>query len=910
MRLFSRIERIPRSTFLLLSILLLHAPTLHAQTGALAGRVTEEGSGAPLSGATIRVSGSGNGTQVSGGISHSDGSFTVKGIPAGTYTVEISYVSYTTFHRTDVKIAAGETTRLEAALAQHALSIDEIVVSASRRPEKVTSAPASVSVVSAREIQEQPALTTVEHLKGITGLDIVQSGLTQSNVVARGFNNAFSGTLMVLTDNRIASVPSLRLNAYNFIPLVNEDIQQIEVIRGPGSALYGPNTANGVLHILTRSPFSSTGTWLSVAGGERDLFQGMMRHAGTIGERLGYKISAQYMRGTDWGFTDSVELAARRDFLADTAHRGVLPDTLRIARRDSSIERVAGEVRLDYAPTDDLTAILAVGANMAVRNPDITGVGGAQARNWLYTYYQARVLYRDLFVQAFLNRSDAGESYLLRTGAPVVDRSTQFVAQAQYSNTFEGIGRLAYGVDYLLTNPVTDSTITGGNEGNDDITEVGAYVQAEATLIPERLDLVAAGRVDRHSRLKDPIFSPRAALVYTPAADQTIRATFNTAYSAPTTNDLFLDIVAQHTPVFDVRATGVPENGFTFQRGTDGHALMHGNPLFGYDASPRPVSDIAPAWHALQALVRASGIGLLDSVAPPPASTVELRTVNAGTGGFDSTGEPADRPGIRPTINSTFELGYRGVIEKSIVLSVDLYRSHYHDFIGPLQAMTPNVFFNRTALTAYLLDALSRMKNVGDSTQLAELARVLADTASKIPFGVISPVGATDPNAVLFASRNYGDITIYGYDIGVQAAVTRELTLNGTASYVDKNFFHNLDGVSDLALNAPKFKYSVGAEYRNPAIGLNADARLRHVDGFAVNSGVYIGSVPSYSVVDVNVGYRLPFVERMNLGLSVQNLLTWVEGSSESPFTLRHAEFVGTPALGRLAMLRATYEFR
>ena len=116
----------------------------------------------------------------------------------------------------------------------------------------------------------------------------------------RGFNNIFSGSLLTLTDNRIARVPSLRVNAFNFIPTSNEDIERVEVVFGPGSALYGPNSASGVFHILTKSPFGSEGTQLSFGGGEHDVLNGSFRHASSIGDKVGFKISAQYYQGTDW----------------------------------------------------------------------------------------------------------------------------------------------------------------------------------------------------------------------------------------------------------------------------------------------------------------------------------------------------------------------------------------------------------------------------------------------------------------------------------------------------------------------------------------------------------------------------------------------------------------------------------
>ena len=134
-------------------------------------------------------------------------------------------------------------------------------------------------------------------MKSVRGVDVVNTGLNSSNVVVRGFNNVFSGSLLSLVDNRIARVPSLRVNAYSLIPTVSEDIEQIEVVSGPGAALYGPNSANGVMHILTRSPFTSQGTTISLGGGERGVLMGSLRHAGVINETIGYKLSGNYFQG-------------------------------------------------------------------------------------------------------------------------------------------------------------------------------------------------------------------------------------------------------------------------------------------------------------------------------------------------------------------------------------------------------------------------------------------------------------------------------------------------------------------------------------------------------------------------------------------------------------------------------------
>ena len=98
----------------------------------------------------------------------------------------------------------------------------------------------------------------------------------------------------------------------------DDDVERMEVVLGPGSALYGPNTANGVLHILTRSPLSAPSTTFSIMGGERDLLHGMFRVSQPFGDNFGVKLSGQYLQADDlndrseltepWRFTPYVSI--------------------------------------------------------------------------------------------------------------------------------------------------------------------------------------------------------------------------------------------------------------------------------------------------------------------------------------------------------------------------------------------------------------------------------------------------------------------------------------------------------------------------------------------------------------------------------------------------------------------------
>ena len=563
----------------------LTAWTAAAGAAELKGTITDRG-GSPLPGANVAVTGDSL-DRPRGAVSNAEGRYAVPALAPGTYEVRATHVGYRTAKRAEVRVGPAGTT-LDFELEAAVIDLEQSVVSASRRPEKALDAPASISIVEAAEIRARPALSVSEHVRDQPGVDFAKTGLVQSNVVARGFNNVFSGVLLTMTDNRIARVPSLRINVQNFIPVTNEDIERIEVVLGPGSALYGPNSASGVMHIITRSPFNSAGTSVSIGGGERSLAGGSMRHAGVVNPYLAYKISAQYYSGTDWAYVDSVEVAERRKAIASLADPADSAGVL-IGARHEQVERRSLEARVDVRPAEDLSAVLTYGYNQG-DHVEQTGLGAGQALAWTYHFFQGRAVYRDLFVQYYRNQSDANDSYLLRTGEAIVDRSTLDVFQAQHAWGPDR-QRFTYGLDAQFTRPRTEGTINGRNEEDDGIDEVGLYLQSETGLAPQ-LDLLLSLRYDTHSRLDDAQVSPRAGLLYKPRESQSFRLTWNRAFSTPSTSNLYIDILAQkgvfspleafapmlgYNPNVDIRAQGTYRSGhasgFTFRRGADGRAM-------------------------------------------------------------------------------------------------------------------------------------------------------------------------------------------------------------------------------------------------------------------------------------------------------------------------------------------------
>ncbi len=939
------------STALSMLGFLLTAGSAAAQQGTLTGKVTDVETGAPVATAQVQVLG---GPQSTGSLTDPQGVYRIQ-LPAGTYSVVVEEVGHRSTRQDGIKVGAGETTTLDIQLTSTALALDGIVVTSSRgTAEKQVDAPATTHIVGATEIAERPALTPADHLRDAPGVDIITEGVQSTNVVVRGFNNIFSGSLHLLTDYRLAGVPSLRVNLMHFIPTTDADIERIEVVLGPGSALYGPNTANGVVQILTKSPLDSQGTTVSLGGGERSVFDGSFRTAFLLSQNLGFKVSGQYVSGDEWHYTDPTEAAARVAALADPAKcqgalaiRGFDPATAatscaRVGLRDYDIRRYSVEARADYRLPDSGKAILTYGRTSST-GVELTGLGAGQTDNWIYQFIQARMNIGRFFTQAYLNTSDAGNSFLLRDGVPLVDKSHLFVAQIQHGfGLADGRQDFTYGIDYFGTDPRTEGTINGSYEDNDHIDEWGVYLQSKTALAP-KLDLVAAGRVDSHSMLSSDVFSPRAALVFKPTENQSFRFTYNRAFSTPSTLNFFLDISggAAPSPLGDlgyrIRAFGTGKNGFSFQN-PDGTLKGIRSPF-----NPNGANQLLPASAAVNfwgAAVAVAAQGAAKAGTPLPASIVQLlrslspTSADIPLGIFDpntrevtplaSTTIPGV-PGIRESHSETYEAGWTGILNNRVKFSADAYYEKKSNFVSPLVLRTPLVTLDGNGVGAFItgpiVQALTQQYMAAGLPQAqaqqkaaqdaGALVPAVAKAIGSVPVGVVSsPEIAAQGADMIVTYVNVGDIDLWGADFAMQAFLNDQWELTATYSHVSDDYFQ-VTGSSPIALNSPKDKGTVGLAYRNVLAGFNADARVRFTSSFPAESAGYVGTkcipgappsvfqedcVASYTLVDMNLGYKVPSTQA-TVQLSVNNI-----------FNTGYRSFVGVPMIGRFAMLRVKYD--
>ena len=879
-----------------------------AQQGTIGGRVTDAETGEPLAGASVEALG-GGGPQGS----NEDGQFSLT-VPPGTYSVVVKLIGYATTRIDDVSVAVGGSARVDVSLRSQALVLNPVVVTASRRQEKALDAPASIATVSSEEVERIAAVTVADHVTTLPGIDRVQTGLAGGTVVARGFNNVFSGTLLTIIDNRYARVPSLRFNAYSMFPTTDLDIDRIEVSLGPGAALYGPNASSGVMHVITSSPLDEQGSTISLAGGERSLFHGQFRTAQAPTENFGLKISGQYMQGDDWRYDkDPGEMAARAAGCT-------------ICERDYASKRYSVDARADFRVADDGHLILNGGTSTLASGVEMTGIGAFQVKNWGYNYLQTRFSKGRLFAQYFLNMTNSGGgqgtavdqgTFGLRTGQAVVDQSRTMAAQFQYGLDVGSRLSFTYGIDWQRTEPRTGGTINGRNEDDDLISEIGGYLHSETSL-GDKLDLVAAIRVDDHSRLDDLNISPRAALVFKPNEVNNFRLTYNRAFATPTANNLFLDIVAAKLPppvdFYSVQARGVPMTGYTFNETCEGgfNSLCMRSPL----APGRLPANAVLFWDGLLDLLVQAGLpelvaqqlGTPGGIPGDPAIGTVLRRLDINTQEFYLDDGPTAVHPLKPTIQTTMEGGYKGLLGGRVLLAADVYKANIQNFVGPLRVETPNVFLDPASTGAFAFHRLALFIQLGAITE--EDVKAIITNLVAVPIGTVVPDQSEDHN-LMVTYRNFGEVDYWGADLSAEILVTDRLQISGNYSLVSDDCFvqeddgeggHEHDGdctgLQDIALNAPRNKGSVGFTFDDRAAGFTLGARVRFTDGFPMNSGVYIGRVERYGVVDASIGYELPFRRGTRLSLTANNVTNNL-----------HREFVGAPEVGRLLLLRVHYDF-
>jgi outer membrane receptor protein involved in Fe transport len=278
--------------YLALSMALAAVPAW-AQTGGgtVSGSLVDE-SGALLPGANVQLIGPGvNKFAVSG----SDGRYTFTGVPAGSHKVTATLLGFSSETHT-VDVTGSDTVEVPATTLKITLPGEEVVVTASKAESSLVNAPATMSVVSSDTIESSPAQNYGDLLRSVPGLNVIQMSARDINMTSRQGTSTLSNSQLALLDGRSIYLDFFGLILWDFVPSNPSDIKQIEVVRGPASAVWGANALTGVVNIITKTPRESPGGSVTLSAGTFE------REEGSAGQSYGAAASYSAAPGDRWSY--------------------------------------------------------------------------------------------------------------------------------------------------------------------------------------------------------------------------------------------------------------------------------------------------------------------------------------------------------------------------------------------------------------------------------------------------------------------------------------------------------------------------------------------------------------------------------------------------------------------------------
>jgi outer membrane receptor protein involved in Fe transport len=891
-------------------------------------------------------------------------SVTIKGTNAGTFSDDKGNFRITTSKPLPLtlvftSIGFDPQEVLVSSLAVNGLQVDmvpasslgiEVVVSASRVPEKILESPVSIERISTATIRNSPATGYYDILKNIKGVDLVYSSLTFATPSTRGFNGSGNARLNQLVDGMDNQAPGLNFSVGSVVGVTELDVESMELLPGASSALYGPGGMNGTLLINSKDPFKYQGLSFQVKTGimhvdkkQRDdpgaYHDWSVRWGQKVSERFAFKIGAQFIQAKDWVGNDRTNYRAGDvsqnqygdvkpgDRISDPNNDGVnvygdeTTTDLNDATTGSILQQVAAAIKqqfqgspieapvgafLDstvtsydafnvsrtgyderdvvnnntvnvklsggvyYKLTDNIEASLV--AYWGTGNTVYTGSDRYSLKNLKIGQYKIELKHKNWFWRAYTTQENAGDSYnatittrlfnerwnpsggatgwyslytqnflgakltpyatalaggpayvatpdvaahsVARTAADVdrpapgsetfnnlfdqvastpisdggglfLDKSDLYLTEGQYNfgSVFQ-FADLLVGASFKQYVLNSQGTIFADTAGTIKISEVGAYAQLAKSLFNDKLRLTASGRYDKNENFKGRL-TPRFTAVYKVAEDHNIRASYQTAYRFPTTQNQWINLVIGGGTVL---LGGLPEL----------------RDFYGFNTNKAYTVNS----------VRAAGMALASGT--PPAEAFALL-------------EEGVFPEYKAETLKSFELGYKGLIQKKILIDAYGYFGKYENFLGRavvLQSLIP-----------------------GD------------------PLGLLS--GATR-RSVSVATNSRGKVSTYGFGVSIDYLLPRNFIVNGN---VTTDRIEDVDPGFVSFFNTPSYRLILG--FGNTGFGhqkrFGFNINMRNQDGYYFESDFRQGNIPGFTTVDGQISYKFPKT-RSILKLGATNL--------------------------------------
>lgn len=414
-----------------------------AQT-TVKGKITDN-TGLPLPGANIVVVGTSSGT-----VSDFDGNYSLTVEQDPPFSIR---VSYTGFQVQTIEVTANNQT-VDVTL-EEGNELDEVVISASRTPERIFESPVTVERFGLKEIKNTASADFYDGLENLKGIDINTNSLTFKSINTRGFAAFGNNRFVQLVDGMDNSAPALNFPLGNLLGMTETDVQSVEILPGASSALYGANAFNGILFMRSKNPFDHSGISGYVkrgitsqeAAGDNDFTDVGIRMAYKFSDKFAAKVNFGYLKGTDWyatNYDDKDRVGGTRESninydgvniygdnvstnirdAAPAQFQPLLPDVnvsrtgyAEVDLTDYNAESVKADWGLYYRPWANDFEIQYVG-KIGTGSTVYQGAQRYRIDNFFLQQHKLEIKNDNFFVRGYITADKAGDTYILDALGP------------------------------------------------------------------------------------------------------------------------------------------------------------------------------------------------------------------------------------------------------------------------------------------------------------------------------------------------------------------------------------------------------------------------------------------------------------------------------------------------------------
>ncbi|WP_108807265.1 TonB-dependent receptor [Aquimarina spinulae] len=863
-----------------------------AQT-TISGKVVDDGN-QPIPGANITLKNSSSGT-----VADFDGIFTLTVQESPPFTIIASSVG---FESSSIDISS-QTVDLTIVLKE-GTELDEVVISASRTPERIFESPVSVERFGIKEIKNTPSVDFYDGLENLKGVDINTNSLTFKSINTRGFADFANTRFVQLVDGMDNTAPALNFVLGNLLGMTELDVNSVELLPGASSALYGANAFNGILFMTSKNPFDhhgisayfKGGITSQEAAGDNEFYDYGIRVAHKFSEKFAAKANFSYLRGTDWFATSTVNVLNPATDRSDPnydglnvygdevstnirgvgealVNRGVLPAGAENLLPDESVSRtgyneqdlnankaesIKFDAALHYRPfANDFEVIYngKIGRGTTIYQ----GANRYSIRNFFLQQHKLEFKNNNFFVRGYLTDESAGDSYDTRfTGINInrkwKDDQTWFgeYAGAFVQATLAGqlpeqahlIGRQTADTGRFMPGTpefeqafkavTSDPNLLTGSKFQDASQLKHVDVNYNLSHITGDFADIQVGGSFREYKLNSsgtiftdfdgPIrYSEYGAYtqIQKKFADERVKVTGSIRYDKSELFDgnlsprLSIGYTLGNERNHNIRAS--VQTGFRNPTTQDlyigldvGRAILVGSARDNLDRDVRSFDDLSGAG---ETIVGSDTVTITGRAAYENSFSASSVT----NGAPEASGATL----VEPEKITAFEIGYRGKIKK-FVIDLSGYYNQYKDFISTENVLVP--YYGQ----------------VGD--------------------GTLSLLALQNDDFKVYQAYTNSDVDIksFGATIGVNTRIPGNFDLGVNYTYAEQDFDKDKDPDFRTNFNTPKHKVKATFGHANLFKNFGFNTSYRWTDNYLWEASFGDGNVPSFSVIDAQINYKIP----------------------------------------------------